>query len=85
MPGTVIGLLDFGLANLGFSVRMGLNSGEVVVGKIGDDLRMDYTAHRRTAPLLSQRPSVRAGLAQRWRRNGTCTNQNEFATSGIAL
>ena len=23
---------------------MGLNSGEVVVGKIGDDLRMDYTA-----------------------------------------
>ncbi|MGH7895782.1 MAG: adenylate/guanylate cyclase domain-containing protein, partial [Candidatus Binatia bacterium] len=29
---------------LGFSVRMGLNSGEVVVGHIGDDLRMDYTA-----------------------------------------
>jgi len=27
-----------------FSVRMGINSGEVVVGKIGDDLRMDYTA-----------------------------------------
>jgi class 3 adenylate cyclase len=26
------------------AVRMGLNSGEVVVGKIGDDLRMDYTA-----------------------------------------
>jgi class 3 adenylate cyclase len=26
-----------------FSVRMGLNSGEVVVGKIGEDLRMDYT------------------------------------------
>ena len=25
-------------------VRMGLNSGEVVVGAIGDDLRMDYTA-----------------------------------------
>jgi len=29
---------------LSFSIRMGLNSGEVVVGKIGDDLRMDYTA-----------------------------------------
>jgi class 3 adenylate cyclase/tetratricopeptide (TPR) repeat protein len=27
-----------------FQTRMGLNSGEVVVGKIGDDLRMDYTA-----------------------------------------
>ena len=29
---------------LDFSVRMGLNSGEVVVGAIGDDLQMDYTA-----------------------------------------
>ncbi len=27
-----------------FLARMGLNSGEVVVGRIGDDLRMDYTA-----------------------------------------
>ena len=27
-----------------FAVRMGLHSGEVVVGRIGDDLRMDYTA-----------------------------------------
>src|SRR5438094_9543594 len=31
-------------SGLEFAVRMGLNSGEVVVGKIGDDLRMDYTA-----------------------------------------
>jgi class 3 adenylate cyclase/tetratricopeptide (TPR) repeat protein len=29
---------------LDFAARMGLNSGEVVVGRIGDDLRMDYTA-----------------------------------------
>src|SRR5262245_25776596 len=29
---------------LSFAVRMGINSGEVIVGKIGDDLRMDYTA-----------------------------------------
>ena len=29
---------------MSFAVRIGLNSGEVVVGKIGDDLRMDYTA-----------------------------------------
>src|SRR6266404_709858 len=29
---------------LPFAVRMGINSGEVVIGTIGDDLRMDYTA-----------------------------------------
>ncbi len=29
---------------LRFATRIGLHSGEVVVGKIGDDLRMDYTA-----------------------------------------
>ena len=37
-----------------FSTRIGLNSGEVVVGKIGDDLRMDYTAQ-----------GLAVGLAQR--------------------
>ena len=36
---------------LNFSVRMGLNSGEVVVGKIGEDLRMDYTAQGHTVGL----------------------------------
>ena len=38
---------------LSFSVRMGLNSGEVVVGKIGDDLRMDYTAQGHTVGLAA--------------------------------
>lgn len=41
-------------SGLNFAFRMGINSGDVVVGKIGDDLRMDYTA---------QGASV--GLAQR--------------------
>jgi len=40
--------------NLGFSVRMGLSSGEVVVGKIGDDLRMDYTAQGHTVGLSAR-------------------------------
>ncbi len=31
---------------LEFLARMGLHSGEVVVGRIGDDLRMNYTAQR---------------------------------------
>jgi class 3 adenylate cyclase/tetratricopeptide (TPR) repeat protein len=39
---------------LSFSVRMGLNSGEVVVGTIGDDLRMDYTALGHTVGLAAR-------------------------------
>src|SRR5213076_2577715 len=39
---------------LSFSVRMGLNSGEVVVGKIGEDLRMDYTAQGHTVGLAER-------------------------------
>jgi len=37
-----------------FAVRMGLNSGEVVVGTIGDDLRMDYTAQGHTVGLAAR-------------------------------
>src|SRR5262245_31427845 len=40
--------------SLSFSVRMGLNSGEVIVGKIGDDLRMDYTAQGFTVGLAAR-------------------------------
>ena len=40
--------------SLNFSARMGLNSGEVVVGKIGDDLRMDYTAQGHTVGLADR-------------------------------
>ncbi len=39
---------------LSFSIRMGLNSGDVVVGKIGDDLRMDYTAQGQTVGLAQR-------------------------------
>ncbi len=39
---------------LSFSVRMGINSGDVVVGKIGDDLRMDYTAQGHTVGLAAR-------------------------------
>jgi len=38
----------------GFAVRTGLNSGEVVVGRIGDDLRMDYTAQGHTVGLAAR-------------------------------
>ena len=36
------------------AVRIGLNSGPVVVGKIGDDLRMDYTAQGETVNLAAR-------------------------------
>ena len=39
---------------LEFATRIGINSGEVVVGKIGDDLRMDYTAHGHTVGLAQR-------------------------------
>jgi class 3 adenylate cyclase/tetratricopeptide (TPR) repeat protein len=39
---------------LEFAVRVGLNTGPVVVGKIGDDLRMDYTAQGETVNLAAR-------------------------------
>ncbi len=43
---------------LDFATRIGLNSGEVVVGKIGDDLRMDYTAQGHTVGLAQRVESL---------------------------
>ena len=43
---------------LNFFVRMGINSGEVVVGKIGDDLRMDYTAQGHTVGLAARMEQI---------------------------
>ena len=43
---------------VGFQTRMGLHSGEVVVGKIGDDLRMDYTAQGQSVGLAQRMESL---------------------------
>lgn len=43
---------------VGFSTRMGINSGAVVVGAIGDDLRMDYTAQGHTVGLAQRMESL---------------------------
>src|SRR3954454_10326738 len=43
---------------LNFSVRMGINSGEVVVGAIGDDLAMEYTAVGHTVGLAQRMESL---------------------------
>jgi class 3 adenylate cyclase/tetratricopeptide (TPR) repeat protein/ribosomal protein L40E len=41
-----------------FKMRLGLNSGLVIVGSIGDDLRMDYTAVGDTTNLASRMESI---------------------------
>jgi class 3 adenylate cyclase/tetratricopeptide (TPR) repeat protein len=46
---------DFGV---NFTMRIGINSGPVIVGAIGDDLRMDYTAVGDTTNLASRMESL---------------------------
>jgi class 3 adenylate cyclase/tetratricopeptide (TPR) repeat protein len=46
---------DFGIH---FKLRIGLNSGPVIVGSIGDDLRMDYTAVGDTTNLAARMESM---------------------------
>ncbi|MBC2713832.1 MAG: AAA family ATPase [Desulfobacteraceae bacterium] len=43
---------------LDFKMRIGLNSGPVIVGSIGDDLRMDYTAIGDTTNLAARMESM---------------------------
>jgi class 3 adenylate cyclase/tetratricopeptide (TPR) repeat protein len=42
------------------ALRIGLNTGRVVVGKIGDDLRMDYTAQGDTVNLAARLQAIAA-------------------------
>jgi class 3 adenylate cyclase/tetratricopeptide (TPR) repeat protein len=46
--------------HLDFSVRMGLNSGEVVGGRVGDSERMEYTAQGHTVGLASRMENLAA-------------------------
>src|SRR5262249_61130645 len=46
-----------------FAVRIGINSGHVVVGRIGDDLRMDYTAQGHTVAMAQRMEQLAAAHA----------------------
>lgn len=48
-------LNEFGLP---FEVRIGLNTGDVIVGSIGDDLRMDYTAQGQVVGIAARLESL---------------------------
>ena len=43
---------------LNLTLRIGLNTGEVIVGRIGDDLRMDYTAQGLTVNLAARMEQI---------------------------
>jgi len=77
---------------LSFSTRMGLNSGEVVVGSIGDDLRMDYTAQGHTVGLAQRMENlaepntcfVSANTAALARGYFDLEDLGEFRVKGVA-
>jgi class 3 adenylate cyclase/tetratricopeptide (TPR) repeat protein len=77
---------------LNFHVRMGINSGEVVVGAIGDDLRMDYTALGHTVGLASRVEQLaepgKAYLTERAAELASgyfdLTDLGEFAIKGVS-
>ena len=45
-------------SGINLSIRVGLNTGEVIVGAIGDDLRMDYTAQGLTVNLAARMEQI---------------------------
>ena len=60
-----------------FKMRIGLNTGPVIVGRIGDDLRMDYTAVGDTTNLASRMETMA--------RPGRDFDFRKYATAGQGL
>ncbi len=68
---------------LDVATRIGINSGEVVVGKIGDDLRMDYTAQGHTVG-LAQRMEALAEAGKIYLTAATAQRVEGFFRSRIS-
>ncbi len=60
---------DSGLSPIDLAVRMGLNTGPVVVGKIGENLGMDYTAGDTTNLAALQQHAEPGSFAQASRQS----------------
>lgn len=54
------------IRGISFAVRMGLNSGVVVVGTIGNDLRMDYTAQGHVVGLAQRMEQLAESIPRHW-------------------
>jgi len=71
---------DYGVE---FNMRIGINSGPVVVGSIGDDLRMDYTAIGDTTNLAARLESIAKPGAILFSANTHKLVQNYFEFESI--
>ena len=73
------------IAHMPIQVRMGMNSGHVVVGKIGDNLRMDYTASGDTTHIAARLQAM-AAPGQVLISNATCAPvQQMIETQSLGL
>jgi len=73
---------DFGV---NFKIRVGINSGPVIVGSIGDDLRMDYTAVGDTTNLSARMESMAEPGATLVSKNTYKSAKNYFDFESLGM
>jgi len=68
-----------------FKIRLGINSGPVIVGSIGDDLRMDYTAVGDTTNLAARMESIAEPGATLVSKNTYKSAKNYFDFESLGM
>lgn len=68
---------------INLATRMGMNSGEVIVGSIGDDLRMDYTAKGLTVNLAARMEQIAEPGCVYLTRNTASLIEDYFVLRGL--